>query len=362
MTQFTRRVQSLVFLTVAAVILGWLAACLPFGRWNGFTARAETEPAVALSAKPVRIAGWSLERVSADDWERPKTIETVATVVQRFDVMVLRNVQSRQADLMPRLLTAVNTQNQRYDFVISTSSDDSGDKAGTQLAILFNVQLLAIDRSSLRMLRHLRRDRQQTAQEMNPDTATAAAVPMVAASSSGSDAGSTPSTESVGLVARLRSRQKSPGSENPFSFIVLATDSTVQQITNSTGLIEPYRTAVHGCQDDDVLLVCDADMTTTASAAVQAVAAGKSAIGGFSPVPGLRPETAPAPRTAFLFGLPGVAEFTGQSGLFDVKRELGLQITDGSNALDQSPAWAEFEPRESVPTRIADAASDGRLR
>ncbi|KAA5540986.1 deoxyribonuclease I [Roseiconus nitratireducens] len=93
----------------------------------------------------LRVASWALSGFGPSKLANDACRSNLVRLIRQFDLISLQQITAAERDLIPRLVDAVNEGGRSYDFVMGAPT---GPEAQTeQLAILFDVQRLHVDRS-----------------------------------------------------------------------------------------------------------------------------------------------------------------------------------------------------------------------
>ncbi|MCA9138891.1 MAG: hypothetical protein KDB00_19100, partial [Planctomycetales bacterium] len=93
----------------------------------------------------LRIGSWALSGFGPSKLSSELCRLNLVRMIRKFDVIALQQITAAERDLVPRLVDAVNEGGRTYDFVLGlpTGPRDRSE----QLAILFNINRVQIDRS-----------------------------------------------------------------------------------------------------------------------------------------------------------------------------------------------------------------------
>lgn len=93
----------------------------------------------------LRIASWALSGYGSSKFANEMGRRHLIRVIRQFDVVCLQQVSSTERDLVPRIVDAINEGGRTFDYVLGapTGPDDQAE----QMAILFNVTRVVVDRS-----------------------------------------------------------------------------------------------------------------------------------------------------------------------------------------------------------------------
>ncbi|WP_286177580.1 deoxyribonuclease I [Stieleria mannarensis] len=93
----------------------------------------------------LRIGSWALSGFGPSKLASEECRLNLTRVIRKFDVIALQQITAVERDLVPRLVDEINEGGRNFDFVLGQPSGPSDRPE--QLAILFNVNRVQIDRS-----------------------------------------------------------------------------------------------------------------------------------------------------------------------------------------------------------------------
>lgn len=93
----------------------------------------------------LKIGSWALSGFGPSKLSSEHCRFNLVRMIRNFDVIALQQITAAERDLVPRLVDAVNEGGRTYDFVLG--QPNGPDDRSEQLAILFNIKRVHIDRS-----------------------------------------------------------------------------------------------------------------------------------------------------------------------------------------------------------------------
>lgn len=97
------------------------------------------------SAKNLRIGSWALSGFGPSKLGSEHCRLNLIRMIRKYDVIALQQITARERDVMPRIVDEINEGGRTYDFVLGQPTGPADRPE--QLAILFNVKRVHIDRS-----------------------------------------------------------------------------------------------------------------------------------------------------------------------------------------------------------------------
>ncbi|MBM4001323.1 MAG: endonuclease/exonuclease/phosphatase [Planctomycetes bacterium] len=284
---------------------------------------ASARPAEEADAVPprgadtIKIATFNIQVFGTSKIQKPHVVEILARIARQFDVLAIQEVRSRDQDILPRFVEAVNAAGRHYDYVIGPRLPlDGAGGNPEQYAFVFDKEVLEVDRARLYTID-------------DPDDLLAREP----------------------LVAWFRSR--SVPSENAFTFTLVNVHTDPDQARYEVDqLAQVYSVVVNdGRNEDDVIVLGDFNTDDRH-------------YGRLGQVPGLDWAVSGVPTNTrgtesydnILFHRQATAEFTGRSGVVDYLREYNLTIDQALEVSDHLPVWAEFSAREGGRSAIVAGA------
>lgn len=97
------------------------------------------------TVRPLRIGSWALSGFGPSKLASEHCRLNLIRMIRKFDVIALQQVTATERDLIPRLVDEINEGGRSFDFTLGQPTGPA-DRS-EQLAILFNVNRVQIDRS-----------------------------------------------------------------------------------------------------------------------------------------------------------------------------------------------------------------------
>jgi hypothetical protein len=286
------------------------------------------KPASGELASPpgetIRIASFNIQAFGHAKLEKPQVMETLVSIVRRFDIVAIQEVRSKQQDVLPRFVELINAGDgtggvRQYDFVISgrlgrTSSQE-------QYAFIFDAQRIEVDRRYCYTV---------------------------------ADPGDRLHREP--FVAAFRAR--GPPADQAFTFTLINIHTDPDEVDQELNALDDVYRAVQydGRGEDDVILLGDLNTHS-------------GRLGELGRIPYLACAIAERKTNTLqdkqydniLFHGEATSEFTGRSGVVNFKEEGGLTRQQALEVSDHLPIWAEFSVYEGgKPGYVASQATQRR--
>jgi endonuclease/exonuclease/phosphatase family metal-dependent hydrolase len=304
--------RSLLWVALAGAILGLAYAAYRAGRQEPPPARQPPDAmeAPARESPPktdetIKIASFNIQVFGASKLAKPQVMDVLAKVVRRFDVVAIQEVRSTGQDVLPKFVSLLNAEGAKYDFVIGPRLGRTTSKE--QYAFVFNAERIEVQRDSVYTV-----DDPQDLLHREP------------------------------LVAHFRVR--GPPRQQAFSFTLVNIhtdpDETAQELD---ALAEVFVAVQQAGQEDDVILLGDLNVSDRR-------------LGRLGQLPGILPVfTGTTTNTRrdkmydnILFNRQATTEYTGRSGVLDLRNEFGLSEQAALEVSDHFPVWAEFSAQEAT--------------
>jgi endonuclease/exonuclease/phosphatase family metal-dependent hydrolase len=273
---------------------------------------------VERASQTVRVASFNVQKFDEAKADQPQTLDRLAQIVRRFDVVALQEITARHNDVLPRLVEAVNAEGRKYDFVASPPLGRGSQRE--QYAFLFDTASLEVDRSELYVVN-------------DPDDLLCREP----------------------LVAWFRVR--GVPSQAAFTFTLATVRVEPDFATQENDVLADVFVRVQndGRGEDDVILLGD-------------FSAHDLNLGRLGELPHTACAISGMPTNTLgdtqwdnlLFDRRAAHEFTGRVGVFDFLREFNLTMDQALALSDHLPVWAEFSVYEGGrPVRAA--SNEGRI-
>ena len=282
------------------------------GPGNG-TANKPTVVAWASDNEKIRIAAFNIQMFGQKKLADAAVMKYLVDVAGRFDVLAVQEVRSVKQDVMPRFVEALNARavshGKHYDFVISDRLGDTTSKE--QYAFVFDTTKIEVDHRQVYVVR---------------------------------DPGNRLHREPH--VASFRVRGVPTDEAFTFTLVNVHTDPDLV-MEELAALDEAYhRVRDNSGGEDDIIMLGDFNTH------------GRR-LGELGHVPYLTPAIVGQPTNTqgtkqydnILYHREATREYTGVSGVLDLRREYGLTYDEAKLISDHFPVWAEFSIYEGGPTR-----------
>jgi deoxyribonuclease-1-like protein len=282
---------------------------------------AFTQPTAGANVPPlfdgpkIRIASFNIQDFGPTKAGKREVWVTLAEIIRRFDVVAIQEISSKDQSLMRNFLAAVNGPGRAYDIVLGPRLGNSNQME--QYAYLYDTSRIIVDPSTVYTVG-------------DPENLL----------------------HREPLVATFRTRMPE---ETAFTFILVNvhTDPDVVFTRPTPGampgeidvLAEVYRVVRQASQnEDDVIMLGDFNVDDRR-------------LGRLGQIPGIKPlllNVATNVRQDKMYDNiilhePSTTEYAGVSGVFDIRRELGLtnlSQADLEQISDHLPVYAEFYATE----------------
>ncbi|MCA9103054.1 MAG: hypothetical protein KDA63_17980 [Planctomycetales bacterium] len=285
---------------------------------NGTKADVADSSGAATSRRgsgTIRVATYDVEIMGDEKIDQPGLRDNLAKIIRQFDVVALQEIASRNPNVLPRLVDAVNSAGGRYDFVI-------GPRLGRtehteQYAVVYNTATVEVDLESVYTV-------------SDPDDLIHRAPLVVAFRTRGAEA------------------------KKAFTFTLVNVRVDQYDVDGELPVLEEIVTAVRqdGRGEDDVILLGDMqadvdhlcrwwdDTDKVFCLAEPTDAYGRRTI-----------------HDNIVLRRQATSEFTGRSGAYDPVQELGIPFESAAQLSSHVPVWAEFDITEGGrPHRVASSA------
>ena len=257
------------------------------------------------------IASFNIQVLGQSKISKPGMKEMLAHVIRQFDLVAIQEVRAKADNVVPDLVTAVNANGSRYNFVIGPRLGRSNSKE--QYTYVFNTNTVEHDPSSV-----------GTVNDPND------------------------LLHREPFVTRFRARTQSPSQAFTFWMVNIHTDPD-EVPEEVDALADVFRVMQQARADeDDVILLGDLN-------------ASEKQLGRLGKIPGMRwtvtgVTTNTRKNKAYdniLFQGQATQEYTGRWGVYDLERNLGISRDQALQVSDHLPVWAEFRvweaPRPTSP-------------
>ena len=260
----------------------------------------------------IKIASFNIQVFGQSKLDKPRVVDILARIVRQFDVVAIQEVRSRDQDVLPRFVDAINATGRQYDFVIGPRLGDTNSKE--QYAFLFDRQSIEVDRTFLYTVN-------------DPENLL----------------------HREPLVGWFRVRGPPPDQAFTFSLVNVHTDPDV--VAKEMAVMDDVYRVVRddGRNEDDVILLGDFNADDQHLGELAQVPGMLYAISGF-PTNVLQTEQ----YDNLIFHGPSTREFVGRAGIVDFLRDFDLSSDEALEVSDHFPVWAEFSIYEGgTPSHVA---------
>ncbi|MDA8698082.1 endonuclease/exonuclease/phosphatase family protein [Rhodopirellula sp.] len=255
--------------------------------------------------RPLLIATFNIQVLGQSKMAKPDVVAAIGEIIRRFDMVAIQEVRSKEEDVLPRLLQAVNAPGKNYSFLIGPRLGRTISKE--QYAFIFDTDRLEYDPGSIGTI-------------SDPDDLL----------------------HREPFVARFRAKTADPS--RAFTFWLVNTHTDPDEVPQElTALADVFRVMQQSRVDeDDVILLGDLN-------------AAPQQFGALGQVPGMRWSIDGVPTNTrrnktydnLLFTAQNTSEYTGKSGVFDMQSEFALSMEAALQISDHMPVWSEFSQWET---------------
>lgn len=277
-------------------------------------------PSGSRSAGTIRIASFNIQVFGEKKIENRRNADRLAAIIRQFDVVAIQEIRAIAQDFLPTFVDIVNADGSRYDSVIGPRLGNSSSKE--QYAFLFDSRRIEIARRGVYTV-----EDPHNLLHREP------------------------------LVARFRVR--GPSSREAFTFTLIDIHTDPDETVDELNVLDDVFRVVQddGTGEDDVILLGDLNVDDRH-------------LGQLGQVPGITWVISGKPTNTrqtqqydnILFDRRATAEFTGNAGVYDFRREMNLGQEQALELSDHFPVWAEFNIREGASDRVVDEPRNVRTR
>jgi len=270
-------------------------------------------PPASTDRETIRIATFNASPLDEDKLAKRHVAGHLVKLIRRFDIVALQHVVAPNRSLLVRLVEQLNADGRHYTF--ATGPRDAETSTGPQNVLLFDRTTVQIDPSTVCLI-----DDPANRLRHRP------------------------------LVAAFRTRGPDPA--QAFTFTLVNVHVSPDHATAELDLMDDVFRAVQndGRNEDDIILLGDLGADDRYLAQWEQALHLTWAISRM-------PSTTRGTRLAdnLLFDRRATIEYTGQSDVLDVMRELDLSVQEAAEISDHLPVWAEFSIYEGGdPGHVAD--------
>jgi endonuclease/exonuclease/phosphatase family metal-dependent hydrolase len=292
----------------AAVLVGWMF--VQSGAFKGINWLGNANQAAVGDS--IRIGSFNIQQFGDNKVRQPQIVELLARVGRQFDILAIQEIESKQYDILPFFIAALNADGSQYDYVIGPRVGRGTHKE--QFAFIFDTRSIEVDRNALYTI-----DDQNDLLEREP------------------------------FVGWFRVR--GPKQEEAFTFSLINVHSDPDlAVDEANALAYVYRAVRDDSRhEDDVIMVGDFNVNYRNMATLGQLPGLVAVING--PATMVRGDSA---NDNILCITPATSEFTGRGGVFDFMRDWNLTVEQALMVSDHLPVWAEFSVFEGgKPGQIA---------
>jgi len=277
----------------------------------------------ARGAPTVRIASFNIQVFGTTKIGKPHVVDYLAQIARQYDVIAVQEIRSRDEDIIPKFVDAINSADRHYDYVIGPRLPRDENRSNReQYAFIFDQATIEVDRGQLYTIN-------------DPDDLLVREP----------------------LVGWFRVRGPPESEAFTFTLVNIHTDPDVAQFEVDQ-LAQVYQTVLNdGRGEDDVILVGDFNVDERHLGQLAQVSGIDWAIKG---VPTNTRGTHQYDN--IVYQRQATAEFTGRVGVFDYLREFSLTMDQALEISDHLPVWAEFHAYEGGRAAAIADRSDRTTR
>jgi endonuclease/exonuclease/phosphatase family metal-dependent hydrolase len=264
-------------------------------------------PPVTRSADVIRIASFNIQVFGQTKAAKPHVMNVLADVVRRFDVVAIQEIRSLDDTVIPNFVALINSTGRNYDFVLGKREGRTSSKE--QYAYIFDTASVEVDRGGVYSVG-------------DPDKLF----------------------HRPPLVAWFRVR--GPPADRAFTFklVNVHTDPDKADLERELDHLDDVLHAVRlegvldpGSDEDDVVLLGDFNTDERNLGPLGRESNVAWAIAG-------TPTNTRGTKQYdnIVFKRWTTVEFTGKSGVLDLKTEFKLTDDQALEVSDHQPVWAEF--------------------
>jgi deoxyribonuclease-1-like protein len=276
-------------------------------------------PPVTRTGEVIRIASFNIQVFGQTKAAKPHVMNILADVVRRFDVVAIQEIRSTDDTVIPNFVALINSTGRKYDFVLGKREGFTNSKE--QYAYIFDTASVEVDRSCVYSVG-------------DPDKLF----------------------QRPPLVAWFRVRGPSESQALTFKLVNLHTDPDKVDLERELEYLDDVLRAVRregvldpSSDEDDVILLGDFNTDDRNLGPLGRESNIAWAIAG-------TPTNTRGTKQYdnIVFKRWTTVEFTGKSGVLDLKTEFKLTPEQALEVSDHQPVWAEFSIYEGgIPIPIA---------
>jgi deoxyribonuclease-1-like protein len=271
-------------------------------------------PPTPMNGGPaIRIATFNIQIFGEDKASKPYVMATIASIIQRFQVVAIQEIRTKNEYFIDEFLrNYVNANGRKYDKVVGPRLGRTDSKE--QYAFIYDTAAIEVNPRCVFTVN-------------DPDDLL----------------------QREPFVAMFRVRGPPP--ERAFTFVLIdmhTQPTAVKQEMDALGQV--YQAVRRACPgEDDIILLGDLNVDD-------------QHLGALGQIDGIMPivqHTLTNTRQThqydnIIIHRPSTTEFQGRWGVLNVQKEFGLSLQDALLVSDHFPVWAEFNAYESMaPGRVA---------
>jgi endonuclease/exonuclease/phosphatase family metal-dependent hydrolase len=263
----------------------------------------------------IRIASFNVHGLGERGVDDAAVIGVLTRLLAQFDLIALQDIRSRRDDVLPELVSRLNSGGRKYDFMIGPRVGRS--ERLEQFAFVFDTERIETDRFQLYTV--------EDPEDM---------------------------LHREPLVGWFRTR--GPASQDAFTFSLvnmhLDPDLVQRELTALPSLLQAI--AADGRGEDDIILAGDFNAGAAELGLLEASGVRAALEGVASNTRGTQL------LDNFAFAASNTAEYTGRAGTYDFLRQFNMSLEQALAVSEHLPIWAEFSIIEGGrPGQVAGSAS-----
>jgi deoxyribonuclease-1-like protein len=301
-------------------LVAFFAAMLAVAGCDGFLGDRGDKAPPAAAGETVTVASFNIQVFGTSKASDERVMDVLAKVVQRFDVVAIQEIRSKDQSLMDDFLRRINAGGGHYRYVIGPRLGRTTSKE--QYAFIYNAATIELIAGSVYTVN-------------DPDDRL----------------------HREPLVARFRVRGPPAAEAFTFSLVNIHTDPD-ETDDELNALADVFRAVQNnGSGEDDVILLGDLNE-------------GPWKYGRLGELPNIRWAISDRKTNTrqtksydnLLFDGSATKEYTGHSGVLNLMTEFQLSLDDALKVSDHMPVWAAFSAREAGRAPVAAGAAGGAVR
>jgi deoxyribonuclease-1-like protein len=288
---------------------------------NNATITNPNPPANPLERDSILIGSFNIQIFGKAKMSRPDVVGVLVDIARRFDILAIQELRDSKQETIPEFLRLINANGARFEAAVSPSISYGQGSNSEQLVYIYDSEQI-----ELLSAPQLANDRQQVM--FRP--------PFMA-------------------HFRYRSRYRAEA----FSFVLLNVHTSPQQTAKEFSALEDiFQAAYATYPEDDFILLGDLNEEPGKYLRYRWLN------NQFAAIPShWKTNTAETKNyDNFVFDLRRTAEFTGQSGVLNLKTYYRLTREQADLVSDHMPVWALFSSREAPPDNIVQQPSPAVIR